>query len=239
MIRYTKGPEPLVRRAQATVRLDELRATPGANWDALGTGERQPIREALVRDQGGLCAYCQRRIAAELDDEGRPRMKIEHWAAQSTHPDLQLKWTNLVGVCLGSAPVPPDLRTEVLRPHCDASRGHAPLFLHPVEGQGPDPREHLSYTQHGVVAQARPLPADRDDIKTLNLNDKRLTRARADVYFREIVSRLRGLPEADALRLLKQLARATEVAPGRRALEHAEFVRYHVLKKLRQRGEPA
>jgi len=52
MIRYAKSAQP--------ARLTALAATPGIDWNALGAGDRDPIRAALVRDQGGLCAYCQR-----------------------------------------------------------------------------------------------------------------------------------------------------------------------------------
>jgi uncharacterized protein (TIGR02646 family) len=230
MIRYVKGVEP-------PRRLDEQRATPGADFEALGADEKQALRDALVRDQGALCAYCQRRISAGFDAMGRPCMTVEHWAAQASRPDLALTWTNLLGVCRGSAPVPPDLRGASLKPHCDVSRANKPLFLHPVEGQGPDPRQHLRYTTDGHVEQARPLPPDRNDIETLRLNDARLTRAREEIYTREIVERLRGQPESAIVGLLRRIARANRIIAGSRAPQHAEFVRYHVLRKLRQRGE--
>lgn len=226
MIRYRKGGAP--------ARLTALAATPGTGWRGLGAPDKDELRAALVRDQGGLCAYCQRRISAEVKADGRPRMNIEHWAARSVYPALALTWTNLLGVCDGAAPSPPDLAGP-LKPHCDVGRGAQPLFLHPVEGQGPDPRQYLEYASDGRVRAARPLPADRDDVETLNLNDPRLQRGRAGTYAL-IVERLRGLPESSVLGYLRKLAKRHEIRPGEEAPEHAEFVRCLVVKKLRQKG---
>jgi uncharacterized protein (TIGR02646 family) len=72
------------------------------NWDGLGAADRTPIRESLVRDQGGLCAYCQRRIT--LDEEpttGLPQMKIEHWRPRSDPDTRPFVWLDLLGVCRG------------------------------------------------------------------------------------------------------------------------------------------
>ena len=136
MIRYAKGSPP--------ARLTALAATPGMTWAGLGAGDRDPIRTALVRDQGGLCAYCQRRITAGEDPTtGRSQMKIEHWIPRAVSADHHLTWSNLLGVCMGVSQESADPLPGHHAHHCDASRGDRTLFLHPVEGQGPDPREHL------------------------------------------------------------------------------------------------
>lgn len=182
MIRYAKGTAP--------ARLVALSATPGMTWAGLGAADRQPLREALVRDQGGLCAYCQRRIVADDDPRtGRSRMKIEHWAARAHASARQLAWTNMVGVCLGGAPGSPDAGLGAGNRHCDESRGERPLFLHPVEGQGPDPRQHLRYTKNGDVLAAAIDERVESDLDALNLGAARLKRGRAAV-FRALLTRL-------------------------------------------------
>lgn len=107
-------------------------------------------------------------------------MKVEHWRAQSSGED-DLRWTNLLGVCPG------DERLETGahhgERHCDTSRGDQTLFLHPVEGQGPSPRDHLRYSASGEVspkdtARQRSVSAD---IEALNLNAARLRRGRRGV----------------------------------------------------------
>jgi len=123
--------------------LTALAATPDMTWDGLGARDRSPIREALVRDQGGLCAYCQRRIEAHEDPvTGRSQMKIEHWIPRAESAEHHFIWSNLIGVCLGTSGDVSEAAARSTTSHCDASRGDK-LFLHPVQGRGPDPREHL------------------------------------------------------------------------------------------------
>jgi uncharacterized protein (TIGR02646 family) len=234
MLRYRKGPSPK--------NLSLLQASPGMVFDGLGAADRDPIRAALVRDQGALCAYCQRRIRSEPDPStGLSPMKIEHWAAQtpgeaqppaSAGAAYALQWTNLLGVCHGGAPGVPGPPDDSSEQHCDVSRGNQPLFLHPVEGQGPDPRQHLSYTAGGNVRAKDPRAAE--DLRVLNLNAAKLTRAREDVYS-QLSSQLRrrGFTVGE----LRRLHARHVVTPGVAAPAYAEFVRYHLERKLRAKGE--
>ena len=123
MLRYVKGAAPKC--------LTSLSAAPQASWGDVHGDQRDEIRAGLIRDQAGLCAYCQRRIRVE------GTMKIEHWAARSRGgPHFQ--WTNLLGTCDGIAPgAPPRKYGEPPEPrfHCDTERGNATMFLHPVVGQ--------------------------------------------------------------------------------------------------------
>jgi uncharacterized protein (TIGR02646 family) len=165
---------------------------------------------------------------------GVSRMKIEHWIPRATSPSHHLTWSNLIGVCMGvsqeSADAPPGHKAQ----HCDASRGDRSLFLHPVEGQGPDSREHLRYTQGGEVTGATGHAHVEDDIRALNLNAWRLRRAR-EVILDGLWKRLQR--SKFATDELKRIARLHRIVAGTTVPEHAEFVRYHVLKKLRSRGE--
>ncbi len=227
MIRYVKGAAP--------ARLTSLATTPQMTWDGLSAEDRDPLREALLRDQGGLCAYCQRRISAATDPAtGRSRMKIEHWAARTTHPERQLSWTNMLGVCHGGAPGSDDAVANPIDRHCDERRGARDLFLHPVAGQGADPRPHLRYTKDGNVNAAGDDVRVERDIVSLNLRAPRLQRGRAAVYD-EVLRRLERAKFST--QELRRLARANRIVAGTSVPVHAEFVRYHVLKKLLQRGE--
>lgn len=233
MIRYTKGPSPK--------QLTALASTPRMHWDGLGAADRAPIRAALARDQGWLCAYCQRRITADEDAQtGRSQMKIEHWLprnpagsdARSGTTGHHYLWSNLLGVCLGvsSDPGSPSVRIS----HCDTSKDNAELFLHPVDGQGPDPRDHLRYTPGGAVEPIKPNPRVEADIRTLNLNAPQLQRGR-----REVLDAVRKrLDQAGySLSALKKMDHDHRISAGTLTPEYAESVRYYVLKKLRSRGE--
>ena len=227
MICYAKGPPP--------ARLTALTTTPEMTWAGLGTADRDPIRIALVRDQGGLCAYCQRRIATDTDPTtGLSRMKIEHWIPRSASAAHHFTWSNLLGVCTGGSQESSNVLLGQNAQHCDASRGDRPLWLHPVEGQGPDPRAHLQYTKGGEVKAASGNARVEDDIHTLNLNTWRLRRGRAAV-FETVWKHLErsGFTTSE----LRRIAHLHRIVAGASVPEHAEFVRYHVLKKLRTRGE--
>ncbi len=226
MIRYVKGPPP--------ARLTTLTATPTMNWEGLGAADRDPIRASLVRDQGALCAYCQRRITADPKPEsGLSQMKIEHWIPRSQPEARHLAWSHLLGVCHGASRDLAGGRADRLTVHCDTSRGNHKLFLHPVEGQGPDPTEHLRYTKRGV---AEPTHADgrvADDIRVLNLNARQLVRGR-EAVFDAAWKRLER--SKFAVGELRRMEQAHRIVAGVQAPEHSAFVRFHLLKKLRSLG---
>jgi uncharacterized protein (TIGR02646 family) len=225
MIRYTKGAPP--------ARLTSLAATPGMTWAGLGAPDREPIRTALIRDQGGLCAYCQRRISLDTDPTtGRSQMKIEHWTPRATSDEHHLTWSNLLGVCMGTSMESADTPGHVTQ-HCDSSRGNQPLFLHPVEGRGPDPTEHLRYTKNGNVEAAAPDVRVDGDIRALNLNARRLVRGRAAVLD---IAWKRLERSAFAIGELRKFERANQIVAGTAAPEHAEFLRYHIRRKIRRLG---
>lgn len=227
MLRYSKGKEPAC--------LAGWQATPQANWNSLGGAERGQIREALLRDQGALCAYCQRRIA---NDE--KRMKIEHWEARSEGGG-QLQWSNLLGVCPGNSRLEGDRRFP-FEQHCDDSRGNRALYLHPVEGQGPDPGQYLRYTSNGqIYAGSAPAAPDlapeqqqaASDIEVLNLNARRLRAGREAVY-----DRLHDLLKKKDFSVSALREQQAKLRPGGAARpEHAEFALHHLRRWLRAKGE--
>ena len=88
MLRYRKGKTPSCLAA--------LQSTPGAKWSSLGGTERSEIRSALTRDQGGLCAYCQRRLPAEDHADVTRGFKIEHWEARAEEQG-DFQWRHLLG----------------------------------------------------------------------------------------------------------------------------------------------
>ena len=177
----------------------------------------------------------QRRITADEDPTtGRSQMKIEHWIPPASSADHHLTWSNLLGVCLGASRESADGPPDRIVHHCDTSCGDHKLFLRPVEGQGPDPRNHLQYTKGGETKAAEGNARVDEDIRALNLNAWRLRRGR-EVVFEELWKQLER--SGFATNELRRLARVHRIVAGTTAPEHAEFVRYHLRKKLRSRGE--
>ena len=101
MIQINKGVEP----AEWT----ERKSTPGFT-------EYEPIdelRDALLREQYYICAYCMRRIPVK-DLKIDTTSKIEHIKSRENSPDLQLNYSNMAICCPGN------LNNE---PHCDNLKG--------------------------------------------------------------------------------------------------------------------
>ncbi len=217
MLRYRKGKPPSC--------LAELQSTPGAKWSSLGAAERSEIRSALTRDQGSLCAYCQRRLPAEGDAAVAHAYKIEHWEARSEEQG-DFQWRHLLGVCSGDTSAPERML------HCDLKRGNTPLFLHPVEGEGPNPRQFLRYLGDGTV-QSDDAQAEEDVDKTLNLNAGFLKRARWQVVE---ALRLRLEKKGFSQHALTKELEACALGTGVAAPEHAEVARYHLERWRRKKA---
>lgn len=155
-----KGAEPPclaeLRREARRIERETGKPSTGGDWAPKDCGE--PIRDALCRDQYGLCAYCMRRI--------RPRgdaMKIEHFVARTDDPTLMYEWHNLLGVCTGVLKVGPDGSTYT----CDTARGDRRLHVHPAK---PPPTPEAAFI---VERTGKMRPEGKGaifDSATLNLN---------------------------------------------------------------------
>lgn len=120
MIPIIKGCEP----AALTEAKRIIRNTPDATYcyESLRGEPKRKVLEALLAEQGHLCAYCMCRIGTD----GHPAT-IEHLIPQ--HPDdsaadgeLSLAYHNLVAVCDGRGGAT-----------CDKRRGNAPLTVGPTK----------------------------------------------------------------------------------------------------------
>jgi uncharacterized protein (TIGR02646 family) len=233
MLRFSKGVTPPV--------LAGYQATPNAGWASVRAADKDTLRKALLGAQGHLCAYCQRRIRNPREDKQGERnaggeMKVEHWLAQSGGKDA-LRWQNLLGVCPGDESKETGAVVKGER-HCDTARGSAALYLHPVEGEGPNPCDFLAYTTEGKVQTAKHKRAShenqvRGDIGSLNLNARRLCRARVEV----ILALKRRLEKAQwtASALRKEYC-AASLQPGELGMVQCEVVRYHLRRWARQQN---
>lgn len=100
-------------------------------WENRDAATAQAIREALLKEQGHLCAYCVRRIGPTTANG----MRVDHRIPQDADQSLILAWENLFGVCDGlSNHVPPDA-FGTLGPshHCDRSKGNSKIQISPTD----------------------------------------------------------------------------------------------------------
>lgn len=201
-----------IRKGREPAFLAGVRATPSASYDALSGDQKRSVREHLAAEQHRICAYCMLRIdPGATDVQGRPMMRVEHWAAQSRSPDRDLAWTNLLGSCDGGGDgAPPTAQS------CDRAKADATIGLHPAACEPGLPERTLRYLGDGTIDAEGPMD---QDLRTLNLNVPRLTRARRELLD-VLLARTRDLdpaglrrvraawavPTSDGLRQLVQVA---------------------------------
>jgi uncharacterized protein (TIGR02646 family) len=126
-----------------------------AQYDDLPHEARTLIRDCLLTEQYGICAYCMSSIKNKS-------CHIEHIKPRSRFPGMSLDYGNLVASCESGN-------------NCGKHKGnkHSDDFVAPTEA---DCESHFSYTMDGRVI---PL-TDRANytIKLLNLNSYKLKTAR-------------------------------------------------------------
>lgn len=149
------------------------------------------MRVALVAEQRGLCAYCNRRI-----DDGA-KTTIEHWYPRS-RPDCDpFAWEHLLAVCPGGTNVGSS------DAHCDKRRGNRPLALHPGR-RAPDTETVLTFYKDGVVKS----DDHPDDLEVLGLAVGILNRQRKQAIatiLEKIGAANRNPKPADRVRALRAL----------------------------------
>ena len=130
--------------------------------------DKDGLREALEREQRGLCCYCMSRIRPD-----RVSMKIEHWQSQVRYPNRQLDYSNLLGACLGGEGQP------MSRQHCDTRKGNDNLLWNPAD---PTHRieTRLRYEADGSIRSDDPT-FDIQICQVLNLNLAQLKNNRKGV----------------------------------------------------------
>jgi uncharacterized protein (TIGR02646 family) len=111
----------VIRKGKEPRSLTSYRAQPiGTNYESFPG--KQELREALAKEQGHICCYCMGRICPN-----EKQMKIEHWASQEKHPELQLSYGNMLGACPGNMGAPRDAQ------HCDTFKGATDIKLKPTD----------------------------------------------------------------------------------------------------------
>ena len=99
--------------------------------------QKHAIRVSLLNEQTQLCAYCMQRISVE-------KMKIEHFKSQTSNPELQLEYSNMLGCCLGQEGKPYKQQT------CDTHKGDMPLSLNPSVKSDFD-KMRIMYSDDGAI----------------------------------------------------------------------------------------
>lgn len=163
MIWIQKGDEPTF--------LTQYKRQPHVYYD--GYSHKEDLREALLRDQGYICAYCMRRIKND-----RNTMKIEHWKPQSKlNTEIEkLDFQIMLGVCDGCRGAKDQYTT------CDEHRHESELYVNPLHQ---DTIDAIYYNWQGEIkSENKRINDDLDKILNLNCEQapSRIVQNRKAVY---------------------------------------------------------
>ena len=75
----------LITKQTEPRKLAEHRSKGGTFSDFSLTRGKREVKEQLLKEQDGLCAYCMNKIHFD-------NMKVEHWKSQDDFPELQLHY---------------------------------------------------------------------------------------------------------------------------------------------------
>lgn len=164
MLPIKKGPAP---RALLDA-VQRVRRTPDTtlSWKQIDSSERADIRDALLREQGGLCAYCMRKITS--DDAHIEHIRPQSAGAGHDDPD-SVDYANLLAVCNGFEGSSAGLT-------CDKARGNRFLTVNPLK---PATLESIRYRRDGTI-YSNDQAINQDLTDTLNLNQRLLLRNRRE-----------------------------------------------------------
>jgi uncharacterized protein (TIGR02646 family) len=171
---------------------------PNANYSDLGKIEGESLRNALVNEQKGICAFCIGRIenvwksgivSKDLGEDDGPNVKVGHWIPQKEPnglgKNLTLDYTNMLGVCKGGG------RKEKFQ-HCDKKQGNTALTINPLD---PSVENGFSYARDGAIYH---FDCENDIEKTLNLNVEKLKVAR-EIAIDEVCFQMKSEKEQNHL----------------------------------------
>lgn len=170
MLKINKDPEPHAWTA--------YRHTPGATYKS--TPE---LVDALMREQGFICAYCMCRIPCKSTISNEDH-RIEHILCRDLHPDKELQYVNMVICCPGH------MGTE---DHCDRKKGNRDVSFNLFDKSF---IQTLSYKTDGEIVSSN-QQYNREINDVLNLNTPLLKanrKASWNAAMKELISKMGAKP---------------------------------------------
>ncbi len=183
--------------------LQELQANVEMTYGNLEGVCKEEVITLLKISQNNLCAYCQKSIENV--------MTVEHYIAQSdidnNGNNLQLSFSNYLGVCLGQFRYDRLSRKTIL--HCDSSRGNISLKIDP---RIPEHISTISYTDDfKIISSDNDFNSDLNTVLNLNIDGICDLRNKSfENYFTQIRIDLSGL---NPLELYQRALRDIEINP--------------------------
>ena len=145
----------LINKNQEPKEWTEYCSTPGVTYQSI-----PELVDALLKEQGYICAYCMRRIPTKDKIEGKLTSedhRIENIKCRENHEYLQLKYNNMLICCPGH--IGED-------EHCDRKKGNQEISFSPLDSAFINT---LTYTSNGIIASSNPVYNEEIN-SILNLN---------------------------------------------------------------------
>lgn len=185
-------------------------------------GATDDLRNALLKDQGYICAYCMRRIPVE-DNGASETSRIEHVTPQSSLTQKEaMDFGNMVICCPGAISSTANNMT-----HCDRHKAQSPISFSPFDQNFID---SISYATDGSI-KSSVKQYDAEINQVLNLNIPLLKLNRRNVRY-SIVAQLskRSWTKPELEKILKAYTSKDE--KGMR-MEYCGVVISYLTKKLK------
>lgn len=156
MIPIVKGCEPAALAEAKRI----IRNTPDATfcYESLRGESKRKLLEALLAEQGHLCAYCMCRIGTDGHPATIEHLIPQHPTDSAVNGELSLAYHNLVAVCDGRGGAT-----------CDKRRGNASMTVDPTKRHTLD---SIYYHRDGRI-DATDESIQHDIQTTLGLNNSR------------------------------------------------------------------
>lgn len=161
---------------------------------------KDELRKSLVLEQHELCAYCMGKIVADST-----KMKIEHFKSQTSNPELQLEYSNMLGCCKGNEGQSKKNQT------CDTHKGDMKLSFNPSV-KNDFAKMQIVYSDDGTIKSLN-IEFDREINEVLNLNTSFLKNSRKSMIdsARILISSKTGTrTKSEIQKLIKKFERLHE-----------------------------
>lgn len=214
MIKITKGREP----AEWT----EEKKTPGVTYE---TARKDALRLSLLKEQGGLCGYCMRRVnyePGEVIDTRIEHLKPRTLSLAEGMPEETLAYGNMILCCNGDIDGSGNL-------HCDARKGEHEIHFTPFDEAA---IATISYSSNDGSIKSSNTVYDRDLNAVLNLNHPRLEKNRAAVI-KGLVKEM-GRKTWKRTDISRKLAYYSDKTADGQLHEYCGVIIWYLNKKLRQ-----
>lgn len=153
-----------INKNQEPIEWYNYRRTPGVQYQSI-----PELKQALLEEQGYICAYCMCRIPSK---NGLEKCRIEHLLCREKHSDRQLDYSNMVLCCSGDFDAINNSESSRKNynhsnDHCDRSKANNDVSFDIFSDSFIDT---LSYSsKDGTIKSSNSL-YDREINKLLNLN---------------------------------------------------------------------